>query len=363
MKRDHWSKILFASMMILAFAFVGCSDDSTSNTAPVPVDEFALVSPITDAYVSTYAPTGGGSGLGMNPSASAFYDVYFPVTKAAPNTDEFFVIDWRSTTAFGNAHIEGATNWALSAIIDHVDNGDVPADRTIVNVCYTGQTASTATAILNLLGYDAVNLVFGMSGWTSNTSYVGTDYMTKVSDDYDSWFVTTNFPKPTAGLYPGLDTGEVIATDIIKSRADAYVKGELNTINPGSWNILGVSSIFDAVSEDNGEWFVVNYFPNTEYQAGHMPTAVQYVPKTDLLASSNLSTLPTDTKIAVYCWTGQTSAQMSVLLNILGYEAYSVSYGVQSMCYTNASVNTHPYHVPTTDYPCVGTGVQTSPGM
>lgn len=358
MKRDHWSKILLASMMILAFAFVGCSDDDDGGTTapPAPVDEFALVSPVTDAYVSTYAPTNGGSGLGMNPSASAFANVYFSSPKA-PNTDEFFVIDWRSGSVYENAHIEGATNWSLSTIIDHVDAGDIPMDKTIVNVCYTGQTASTATAILNLLGYDAVNLKFGMTGWTSNTDYAGTTYTT--SDDYNEWFVTESFPKGEAGAVPDPGTEATTATDIIKARADAYVNGTLNTVSPGKWNIVGIADIAEDVTADNGEWYVVNYFPDTEYNAGHMPTAMQYVPKADLLSTADLNTLPTDSKVAVYCWTGQTSAQMSVVLNVLGYQAYSVSKGVQSMCYSNTSINTHPYSVPTTDYPCVGTGVPT----
>ena len=356
MNRDHFSKIFLASMMILAFTFVGCSDDDDGGTAPpIPVNEFALVTPTTDAYVGTYAPTNGGSGLGMNPTAAAVADAYFGSTKA-PNTDDFFVIDWRSDQVYENAHIEGATNWSISTIIERVDAGNIPTDKTIVNVCYTGQTASTATAILNLLGYDAVNLKFGMTGWTSNTDYAGTVYTT--SDDYEEWMTTTEFSKGEVGEFPVLDTGGKTPTEIIKMRADAYVKGELNTVNPGRWNIFGVTTIEDDINADNGEWYVVNYFPNAEYIAGHIPTAVQFVPKADLLSTTYLNTLPTDTKIAFYCWTGQTSAQMTVVLNVLGYECYSLSKGVQALCYSNTSINTHPYSLPTTDYPVVGTGVE-----
>ena len=135
-------KIFLASMMILVFAFVGCSDDDDGGTAPVSHDEFALVAPITDAYVSTYAPRDNAiHNLGMNPSASAFADAYFGSTKA-PNTEEFFVIDWRSDTAYANAHIEGATNYSIQEIIARVSDASIPITKTIVNVCYTGQTAS-----------------------------------------------------------------------------------------------------------------------------------------------------------------------------------------------------------------------------
>ena len=42
----------------------------------------------------------------------------------------------------------------------------VPPDKPIVVYCYTGQTASQVTSALNMLGYDASNLLFGMQGWT-----------------------------------------------------------------------------------------------------------------------------------------------------------------------------------------------------
>jgi len=44
----------------------------------------------------------------------------------------------------------------------------LPKDRQIVVYCYTGHTASQITALLNILGYDAVNLKFGMTSWTLN---------------------------------------------------------------------------------------------------------------------------------------------------------------------------------------------------
>jgi rhodanese-related sulfurtransferase len=227
-------------------------------------------------------------------------------------------------------------------------------------VCFTGQTASTATAILNLLGidmgYDAVNLVFGMSGWTSDTTYIGTDYMTKTSNDYDVWMTPDPCACNPAGSYPALGTGLGTGLDILKARADAYVKGTYNDFGTG-WNSRGIANVYDSVAADDGTWYVVNYFPTAEYDAGHMPTAVQYAPKSSLQTDNTLNTLPTDQKILVYCWTGQTSAQVTVALNMLGYHAYSMVYGVQSLCYENSSINTHAFHVATTDYPCVGTGV------
>ena len=44
----------------------------------------------------------------------------------------------------------------------------IPPDQEVVVVCYTGQTAGQVTAVLNMLGYEASSLLFGMSSWTSD---------------------------------------------------------------------------------------------------------------------------------------------------------------------------------------------------
>jgi hypothetical protein len=44
----------------------------------------------------------------------------------------------------------------------------LPPDEDIVVVCYTGQSASQVTSALNMLGYDASALLFGMSSWTGD---------------------------------------------------------------------------------------------------------------------------------------------------------------------------------------------------
>jgi rhodanese-related sulfurtransferase len=344
-------------MMILVFAFIGCSDDDGGTTPPPAADGFSLVSPYTDAYLSTYVTP--NRGLGINISAQVLYNANFGNTDPA---DDYFVVDWRSPAVYDNAHIAGAVNWSLSEIIDHVNAGDFPTDKPICNVCYTGQTASTATAIMNLLGidmgFDAVNLAFGMSGWTSDTSYSGTDYTTKLSSDYGAWMTPDPCACNSAGSYPALGTGLGTGLDILKARADAYVKGAYNDFGTG-WNSRGISNVYDSIAADDGTWYVVNYFPTTEYDAGHMPTAVQYAPKSSLQTDNTLNTLPVDQKILTYCWTGQTSAQVTVCLNMLGYQAYSMVFGVQSLCYDNTSVNTHPFNPAQTDYPCVGTAIST----
>ncbi len=46
-----------------------------------------------------------------------------------------------------------------------------------------------------------------------------------------------------------------------------------------------------------------------------------------------LNTLPTNKKIAVYCYTGQTSAHVAAYLRVLGYDAKSILFGVNGMAH------------------------------
>lgn len=89
------------------------------------------------------------------------------------NDEDFYLLSARGAEDFGKAHIKGANNVPFNA--SFVDNlGGVPMDKKVVVYCYSGQTAGQATAIMKILGYDAVSLNGGMGvapnapiGWTN----------------------------------------------------------------------------------------------------------------------------------------------------------------------------------------------------
>ncbi|MFN8206037.1 MAG: rhodanese-like domain-containing protein [Bacteroidales bacterium] len=64
-----------------------------------------------------------------------------------------------------------------------------------------------------------------------------------------------------------------------------------------------------------------------------MPGAVQYTPKESMKLTASLKTLPADKPIAVYCYTGMTSAYLVAYLRLLGYDAKSILYGANGMIY------------------------------
>ena len=192
-----------------------------------------------------------------------------------------------------------------------------------------------ATATLNLLGYDAQNLKFGMCGVTDDIALVqGSDKWSNqiASDEYT--LVDTGPGAPTATYdFPDPDTGEKTAEAIIKANFSKVLEG---------WNIASSTVIADPEA-----YHILNYWGEADYSGiGHLETAFQYTPSLSLKSDELLDTLPTDKPIVVYCWTGQTSAQVTPYLRILGYDAYSMLYGVNGCSFSALPEGKPRYHAP-----------------
>ena len=80
----------------------------------------------------------------------------------------------RGADHYALGHIPGAINIPWKAIAEPENLAKLPTDQPIVVYCYTGHTGQIATTSLNLLGYDATNLKFGMMGWTEDDDVLAT---------------------------------------------------------------------------------------------------------------------------------------------------------------------------------------------
>ena len=76
-----------------------------------------------------------------------------------------FIIDARKAEDYTLGHIAGAVKMGSGALADEAKLAMLPTDKQIVVYCYTGQTSSQMTSVLNMLGYDATNMKFGMPAW------------------------------------------------------------------------------------------------------------------------------------------------------------------------------------------------------
>lgn len=306
--------VLFFILSLSLFMVVGCGDDD-DPTEPEPINEFELLTEVGDTYVANYT-TPGGAGVNV-----AISDVFDNLTDGNTANDPY-IIDYRSEADYNTVHIKGANRMALTDLVAKIEDGTIPADKTILNVCYSGQTASSATAFMNLVGLEAQNLLYGMCSVDTSFSITKQWQGQVKADERAGDVVSTASTTTTTNDFPTLSTGGTTAEEVFKAR--------FNEVIASSWPRIGADDVWD----NPGNYFIVNYWSQTDYtNIGHIPGAYQFTPNTSLLSDAQLNLLPTDKTIVVYCWTGQTSAQICTYLTMLGYDAKSLLYGFNGFAY------------------------------
>jgi rhodanese-related sulfurtransferase len=133
----------------------------------------------------------------------------------------------------------------------------------------------------------------------------------------------TSNPKNAAGSLPTLSTGKTTGAEIFESR--------LATVLTEGFAAIGITR--ETIYTNLSNYYIVNYWPADQYDQGHVEGAIQYTPKNDLKLATFIKTLPTNKTIVVYCYTGQTSAQVATYLRLLGYDAKSLSFGANRLFY------------------------------
>jgi len=233
---------------------------------------------------------------------------------------KILVIDVRAEDAYLAGHIANAVNVPYTGVNDYLETIDAASYETIALVCYSGQSAAWACCLARIAGYDNVkSMKWGMCSWSLETagSWPG-----NVSNMYATQFVTDATAKGVAGELPVLTTGFETAEEILDARMDVVVEE--------GFGAAAISAADVFANPDN--YYIVNYWKEAHYsEAGHIPGAMQYTPKLSMQLAEDLKTLPTDKTIVVYCYTGQTSANLALYLRVLGYDAKSLKFGTSGM--------------------------------
>ncbi|MBI9071594.1 MAG: hypothetical protein JEY94_08340 [Melioribacteraceae bacterium] len=301
---------LFYLMLIIPILFLNtaCSDDDGDD--PVEVNEAEVLVKYLEAgddFLNTAAPA-------MIKSSDVL-----------PNVDNtnWTIIDIRSASDFANGHIKNAVNKTTGELLSYYETNNLSSKEKVVIACYTGQTAGWATSLLRIMGYANVyDLKWGMSSWNPATkgSWVNT---VAGGNGKAGQLVTAATAKAAKGDLPKLKTGETEAEDILRARVEAVFAEGFGAAAVGNGDVFGALS----------NYYIVNYWSEDHYNMMHIPGAVQYTPKAALKLDADLKTLPTDKPVAVYCYTGQTSAHVAAILKVIGYDAKSIKFGVNAMSY------------------------------
>ena len=233
-----------------------------------------------------------------------------------------YIIDIRAAADYASGHVPNSINVAWGDLLSHLETNAaaVEAMDDIVIVCYSGQSAAFASALLRLAGYEnCKSMKFGMTSWHSDFD----SWSSKTSNYLAQFLETTSNAIGAEVDYPEISTGFETGEEILRARIEAvFAEGF-------SANAVGNTAVTDAPSS----YYVINYWPNDRYLSGHIEGAYNYIPGEAFTTTTNLKTLPTDETIVVYCYTGQTSAYVAAFLNVLGYDAKTLKFGANGMFY------------------------------
>lgn len=244
---------------------------------------------------------------------------------------KYSILDIRTSDAFNAGHIEGAKNVALKDILTEAAS----ASKQILVVCYSGQTACYATSLLRLYGYsNAQALKWGMSGWNPATAGSWNSNTGDIAKDSPNW---TYSSAPSNDVFedPNISSLSQDGSEILRQRVEEVLAEGFKTAKNSE------------VLASPGDYFVNNYFVAGDYTGfGHISNA--YRIKDDLFLEGNgyLALDPeANAKVVNYCYTGQTSAVLTAWLRVLGYDAYSLTFGMNGLYHSNAAWTTNQWGV------------------
>jgi len=308
-------RIYLLSIVLFAFLFanIGCSSNNPAKKKTIE----STVNNVneSDALINFLEQSGNIINAKRVPTLISAENV-------KSNLKKYFIIDIRKHEDYVTGHINGAVNVKISNLISFMKNKVATEvyDK-IVMVCYSGHKASFATMALQLLGYKNVySMKWGMSSWDKNLAK--NKWLKHISDKYTNKLEKNNNPQNKKTTLPKIKTGKGIGYDILEERAKVIL------------NKLDFKISVDKLMENPSDYYILNYWPDYNYEKGHLPGAIQYDQKLSLIKSADLLTLPTDKKIVVYCYTGQNASFTTAYLQILGYDAYTLTYGVNSFMHS-----------------------------
>lgn len=247
---------------------------------------------------------------------------------AADYKAKYYIMDIRSAAAYTTSHIDGAVNVPFGNILTEATKA---GSKTILMVCYTGQTACYGAALLRMYGYPETQaLKWGMTGWSSTTDS-WTSKVGNVGSTSSNWSFSA---APAISIFnePVLTSLSVDGADILRKRVEQAVADGFKT-----------AANTDVVASPSN-YFINNYFSDADFTGfGHITGSHKILPLT--LAGNEYKNLDPSAKIVTYCYTGQTSAVMTACLRVLGYDAYSLSFGENGLNHSSSQWTSNQWGV------------------
>lgn len=216
--------------------------------------------------------------------------------------EDIVILDLRAEEDYTKGHIKGAVNVPFGNAIPAA-LGKIPNNKPVYVYCYSGQTASQATVLLNIAGIDATNV---RSGYTAIAKEDAAANLTTTQ--------TATLPNAT------YDVDKDIRDAIIVYFFDMSVEENYAKFN------VKPAQLKEALDNKDSNIVVVDIRKEEDYQKGHIAGTEINIPFGTGM-QEQFEQIPQDKTIIVQCYSGQTASQTMAGLRLLGYQAYSLSGG------------------------------------
>ena len=315
MNYKRWMMALLAGVLVFGLVAVpGCATEEPAVEEEVTeeVTEEVVEEPAFDARGAMIEAA--NEYLKSEPVPTIAAADLFNVVQAKDAS--YQIVDIRSAEHFALGHIDGAINIPFKTIADDESLSKLDDTKKTVVVCYTGHTASMANMVWNMLGYDALTLKFGMTGWVADKAIVGLDVPGKVGAGYPT---VTDPVEATGGFdAPELEGEYADVAEAVKEQTKAYFAKDLPPT-------IDVADVYNLVQAQDTTYQIVSVRKPEDYAKGHVDGAINIL-WTDI--ADNVDKIDPDKKIIIYCYTGHTGGEAQMFLNLMGYETYNMKFGM-----------------------------------
>lgn len=282
---------------MITMSFAACGAKTEAPAEEPPVAESTVVADAAMAYFANY------------PTDKHMIENIADFFAKVDAGEEMFILDVRSADDYALGHLKGAVNmpFASTAIADNLEF--IPDDVPVYVYCYTGQTASQVTSVLNVAGKNVINL---KGGWIRGIS---------ATPGYENYADTVAVAMPTDTY----ETDPELATAVDDYFAAVVSYDGTPTANQN----VSPEFVKELIDAESDEYTILSVRKAEDFALGHIPTAINIPFGAGMEVA--LAELPIDKPIIVYCYTGHTASQTVGILRLLGYEAYNMSFGVGSV--------------------------------
>ena len=317
--------------LLLTFGVIACSSgDKDSSTQGI--NAFEQVRSYVDNWLSGIS----------KPVLTA--DQVKAIIDDPNQAKNYQIVSVRKPEDYAKGHIKGAINIPFKDIAKSENIAKLNSDKKIITYCYTGHTGQMGMVALGLLGFDSINMKYGMMGWTDAPNVLNQNVFDCNPPDYP---VETKQNKPSGSFKPPVilaNKGESVK-DIIQRRLNEYFS---NLEHP----VITADQVKAIIDDPNQakNYQIVSVRKPEDYAKGHIKGAIN-IPWKEIAKPENLAKLDPNKKIITYCYTGHTGMIAAMVLNVLGYDAVDMKYGMMGWTSDSNVLNQNVFDCNPPNYP------------